>query len=383
MEPSRIADGQYLPPRNSHLGLHSGSPNGRRTDVLQKGVSVIESQDLAKLKIRRIIFHDVPQNLKGGTAKPELADAETQIDPPREQILKDRLTGALSSNAAYPVESVGSAASIVQDEIDKYLAKHHTSAQFIQMSRRLAEHLFTQQSGATSPGLLCVIDLTSDGRAALALLKLERERGAELEWQTLTGGKRAIQMSVLDNLVLTEGTRLFKSALFIRQSKTEIIAKACDSQSLSSSSIDLAQFWLRFLGCMLVEEPRISTQRWFDATVQYLNENVTDPVQKSELYGHLVSELNSNKSMVSPKKFASDFVSIAESDDYLAYLKAKNVGSHQFRKDTADIATKLQRLAFYTSKGVMISAPADQENLVGIEAEQIIVHDHLQRVVKK
>jgi hypothetical protein len=342
---------------------------------------VIESKDLAKIKIRRIIFHDVPHNLRGGTSKPELADAETQIDPRRENILRDRLVTALGSNSAYPIESAGP--SLVQDEIDKYTVKTHTTAQFIQMSRLLAEHLFAQQSGATSSGLLCVIDLTSDGRAGLALLKLERERGAELEWQTLAGGKRVIQMSVLDNLVLTEGTKLFKSAIFVRQGKGVIIAKACDSQSLSSSSIDLAQFWLRFLGCKLVEEPRISTQRWFDATVQYLNENVTDPVEKSSLYGHLLSELNSNKATVSPRKFASDYVSLSESDDYLNFLKSKNVGNGQFRKDTADIATKLSRLAFYTSKGVMISAPADLENLVGIEAEQIVVHDHLQRVVKK
>jgi hypothetical protein len=342
---------------------------------------VIDSKDLAKIKIRRIIFHDVPHNLRGGTSKPELADAETQIDQRRENILKDRLVTALGSNSAYPIETAGP--SLVQEEIDKFTVKTHTPAQFIQMSRLLAEHLFAQQSGATSSGLLCVIDLTSDGRAGLALLKLERERGAELEWQTLAGGKRVIQMSVLDNLVLTEGTKLFKSAIFVRQSKSAIIAKACDSQSLSSSSIDLAQFWLRFLGCKLVEEPRISTQRWFDATVQYLNDNVTDPVEKSSLYGHLISELNSNKATVSPKKFASDYVSLSESDDYLNFLKSKNVGNSQFRKDTADIATKLSRLAFYTSKGVMISAPADLENLVGIEAEQIVVRDHLQRVVKK
>ena len=342
---------------------------------------MIESKDLAKIKIRRIIFHDVPHNVKGGTNKPELADAETQVDQRREQILRDRLVTALGSSSAYPVESAGP--SLVQQEIEKYTTKNHSAAQFIQMSRQLAEHLFAQQSGATSSGLLCVIDLTTDSRAGLALLKLERERGAELEWQTLAGGKRVIQMSVLDNLVLTEGTKLFKSAIFVRQSKTEIIAKACDSQSLSSSSIDLAQFWLRFLGCRLVEEPRISTQRWFDATVQYLNENVTDPMEKSSLYGHLVSELNSNKATVSPKKFASDYVSLSESDDYIKFLKSQNIGNSQFRKDTADIATKLARLAFYTSKGVLISAPADLESLVSIEAEQIVVRDHLQRVVKK
>jgi hypothetical protein len=349
--------------------------------LTNKDVTVIESKDLAKIKIRRIIFHDVPHNLRGGSTKPELADAETQMDQRREQILKDRLVTALGSNAAHLVKSAGP--SVVQDEIEKYTAKTHSAALFIQMSRQLAEHLFAQQSGATSSGLLCVIDLTSDSRAGLALLKLERERGAELEWQTLAGGKRAIQMSVLENLVLTEGTKLFKSAIFIRQSKSEIIAKACDSQSLSSSSIDLAQFWLRFLGCNLVEDPRISTQRWFDATVQYLNENVTDPVGKSSLYGHLVSELNSNKATVSPKKFAIDYVSVSERDNYLEFLKSKNVANNQFRKDTTDISTKLARLAFYTSKGVMISAPAELESLVGIEAEQIVVRDHLQRVVKK
>jgi len=344
---------------------------------------MLDSKDLAKIKIRRIIFHDVPHNLKNGTSKPELADAETNVDAPRERILRERLVRALGSTSAYPVESQGPDLSLVQTEIETYTAKSHTGAQFIQMSRNLAAHLFTQQSGATSSGLLCVIDLTIGSRVGLALLKLERERGAELEWQTLSSGKRVIQMSVLDNLVLTEGTRLFKSAIFVRQSKSVIEAKACDSQSLGGASMDLAQFWLRFLGCKLVEEPRISTQRWFDATVEYLNANVADPITKSELYGHLISELNSNKTTVSPKKFAADYVSVSESDAYLQYLKTQNVAGTQFPKDTADIATKLSRLAFYTSKGVMISAPAAAENLIGIEAEQIVVHDHLEKVVKK
>jgi hypothetical protein len=40
---------------------------------------MIDSRDLAKIKIRRIIFHDVPTDMKGGNNKPDLVDAKTEF----------------------------------------------------------------------------------------------------------------------------------------------------------------------------------------------------------------------------------------------------------------------------------------------------------------
>src|ERR1019366_4366425 len=106
-------------------------------------------------------------------------------------------------------------------------------------------------------------------------------------------GKQTFEMSVLDNLVLTDGTRLFKSALFVRKSQDEddFAALACDTQRPFGSSDELAQFWLRFLGCKVAEEPRVATKKFFEAALDYVNTALTDPVEKATFYDHVVSEL--------------------------------------------------------------------------------------------
>jgi hypothetical protein len=80
-------------------------------------------------------------------------------------------------------------------------------------------------------------------------MKLEREEGAQLEL-TSHKGKKAFDMSVLDNLVLTDGTRLFKSAFFLRIGKADddFRSVVCDSQLHVTASSEMARFWLRFFG---------------------------------------------------------------------------------------------------------------------------------------
>jgi hypothetical protein len=343
---------------------------------------MITSRDLAQLTIRRIIFHDVPSHLRSESSKPTLADTVTQIDQRRSHILKKRLTQVLGSRSAYPVQFLAQTSSPVPAEVTRYTSRAHSLSHFVQISRRMAQFLFDQQGGAMSPGLLCVIDVASAGRSAIAILKLERETGAELQWRRVRG-KQAIEMSVLDNLVLTDGTRLFKSVMFIRTGRDTFRSAACDSQRTIVSSADVARFWLRFLGCGVTEEPRVATQRWFDTTIRFVNEYVTDPVAKNELYEHLVSELNSNKPVVAPRRFVEDYVSEDFRRPYIEFLKQNQVALHQFDKDTSDIASKLKRRSFHTTKGVTVTAPADQQDLIGIEPEQIIVHDQLQSVANK
>lgn len=342
---------------------------------------MITSDDLAKLRVRRIIFHDVPHNRRGGSNKPILADTETEIDPKRREMLKVRLTQVINSSAAYPIEFRPDTGSPVPVAVKDYTAKAHTISQFVQMSQLLANYLFEQQGGAISSGLLCVIDVTSGGNSGLALLKLEREQGAQLALRE-ENGQRMYEMSVLDDLVLTDGTRLFKSALFIRDNG-DFRCAACDSQRKVTTSEDVAQFWMRFLGCQVTQEPRVATQKWFEATVSFVNEHIDDPIAKNDLYEHLISELKSNRSMVSPRKFIENYVPDVYRKEYGAFLSEAKISLHSFQKDISDIDGRLRRRSFYTSRGVSLTVPVDAQELVEIGAENILVHDHLQSVAHK
>lgn len=339
---------------------------------------MITSAELARLSIRRIIFHDVPNRPKKVTESPILADLETKIDAKRADMLLRRMVQVLGSKSAYPVEFEPTSGSRVPDEVRKYTGADTSSQEFVAMSQRLANFLFEQHTGATSGGLLSVIQVDLVGQQGLALLKLEREQGAELIKRE-ENGKRSFDMSVLDNLILTEGTRLFKTGLFIRTGPNDddFKAAACDSQWTVATSGDVARFWLRYLGCRFIEEPRVSTEKWFEATVRFANEQLTDPVAKNDLYEHLYSELKSNRKTISPKKFIEDCMPEKYQGPYETFLEERNVGMQAFPKDTADIKGRLRRRLLHTAKGVSVTVPEEEAQLVEVTKQRIVIHDEL------
>jgi hypothetical protein len=338
--------------------------------------------DIGSIKVRQTIFHDIPKNKKGFSGAPTLADDITALDSRRSSILRERLIRALASRSGFPVEFYAGTSSIVPAEVQKFASGSITTAKLITLSRTLAQHLFDRQTGTVSPGLLCIIDVTVSNLPGLAILKLEREQGAELHWKQAQG-KKTIEMDVLDNLVLTEGTKLFKSALFVMDGSKLEFGVACDGQPSSFTSEDMAQFWMQFLGCTFKRDPRIETQRWFDATIDYANEVVTDPVVRSSIYDHVLSELNSQRNTVSAKRFADDYVSASERKSYLDFVSSKDVSTNQFRKDLTDVAAKIKRITYHTEHGVAVTAPVAQEGLVKVDSKKITINDRLKSVANK
>lgn len=333
--------------------------------------------------VRRVIFHDVPTTLRGAEGvTPTLSDVETEIDSPRKALLKTKLTRVLGSSKAYPVQFKPATLSPVPAEVRKLTPKNTPKA-FIESSQLLAKYLFDQHIGSVSPGLLCVIDVAVGGLGAIVLMKLEREEGAQLELNK-KNGKTTFAMSVLDNLVLTEGTRLFKSAMFLRTGAGDdnFRATACDSQLSVTSSGDVAKFWLKFLGCMFLIDPRVATQQFFDSAVSFINNTVTDPVDKAGIYDALLSDIKSNKAKFSPKQFLEDFVPQEYHEPFKEHLKTQNISMTAFEKDDTDIKTRLRRRLWSTASGAMISVPEEAAEKVEVTPDQIIVNDPVVKVSK-
>ena len=164
---------------------------------------MITKDDLATTVIKHVIFHDVPQRIREGTGKPQLSDVETPLDVNQKAHLKTKLIRVLDSTKAYPIKFLADTVSPVPKHARQLTKSTFKSEQFIDASRQLANYLFEQHTGAISPGLLCVIDAAASGKSSLILMKLERERGAQLE---LSGGPghQTFEMSVLNDLVLTD-----------------------------------------------------------------------------------------------------------------------------------------------------------------------------------
>jgi hypothetical protein len=150
---------------------------------------VITNDDLATTTIRHVIFHDVPEKDHEGAPGPQLSDVETHVDASQKNHLLTKLTRVITSTKAYPIRFQANTQSPVPTQA-RLLSAAGTfnRRRFIDGSRELANYLFEQHTKATSPGLLCVIDAASAGNSAIVLMKLERERGAQL---ALSGGRKA------------------------------------------------------------------------------------------------------------------------------------------------------------------------------------------------
>lgn len=245
----------------------------------------------------------------------------------------------------------------------------------------MANYLFEQHTAATSPGLLCVIDAASASNSCLILMKLERERGAQLE---LSGkpGEKTFAMSVLNDLVLTDGTRLFKTAMFIRTGTgdDDFRGSACDDQYNVLGADDLAKFWMRFLGCSFLQEPRVATQRFFETTLDFISNTITEPTIKSDLYDHLQSQMKSKAMTFAPQTFIQEYVPKGYQQLYREHLQENNVALTAFHKDIEDIQSSLQRRAYRTTRGGMISVPADVADIIEIRPKDILVKDTVAKV---
>ena len=347
-------------------------------------VSLIKSDDLATLHIHRLIFHDVPKRVHGLETAPVLSEIEATLDADRIAHLKRRLVRVLASKSAYDVQFRPETQSPVPALIRDYTkGKQHTD-DFVPLSQKFAQFLFEQQGGSTSSGVLAIMDSTVSGKRGLVVLKLEREEGAQLELSTKKG-KQTFEMSVLDNLVLTEGTRLFKAALFVRTGPgdDDFSSVACDSQRPFGSTDELAQFWLRFLGCKLVEEPRVATKKFFEAALVYVNDAISDPVEKTKVYDHVMSEMSSEKKSFSPRSFIEEYVPKAHRESFESFLKERQVSLKQFPLDTSEIVGRLRRRSYHTSKGAEVRVPEEEADIVRVQEESIVIADTVTRVDHK
>jgi hypothetical protein len=260
-------------------------------------------------------------------------------------------------------------------------ATGYTEAKFVTASQGMAQHLYQVQSGAVSPGLLCVIDIVIGNRHGLILMKLERDEGAELKMKA-ERGRTHFEMSVLDSLVLTGNTRLFKAVAFLRlgAGDDDFEMSACDNQHNPTDTNEMARFWQKYLGCELEEAARVSTSKFFNATMEFVNQHVDDPELQTVIYESLHSELRSARAAFSPRAFLTNHVPEPVRHELNLFLGEKHVSLASFPKGTQDIRGSLRRLTYISEAGVRVVAPEDRGELVTVGEAQIVVNDRLSRL---
>ena len=317
------------------------------------------ARDLGRLEIDKLIVHDVPsRRVNTSGPSPTLSEIESPLTTTVRNYIRDKVVGTLTNNS-FPVVFDSSSGSPVPSLVMDNLGNQ--TKPFVDTSQELANHLFQTQKGSNPPGLLVVAQTRIEGVRSLSLMKLEREAGARVA-ATQYQGKSTFDVEHLRDLMLTDKTRVFKVGLFVQEGNTleSIDGFVSDNQSAQWHKSDVADFFLRgFLGCKLREEPRVTTRNYLDATEEWINDIVTDPVMKTRYEVATLAELQRNVGSINPRIFADQNLDLPDRQSYISHLQERQVPVTEFPKDNAMVEPRLRRISMELECGVVILGKTD------------------------
>ncbi|MGF1467079.1 MAG: nucleoid-associated protein, partial [Sandaracinaceae bacterium] len=308
--------------------------------------------DLSTFRIRTVIIHDLPVARGGEGSEPVLSDAPSPCPDEARTFFENKISESL--------RRVGRSVRFLDEDAPVRRNVGHLldapRAKLLAPSQAMAKHLHEVQSGRNSPGLLCVARGTLEtSQPVVVLMKVEREQGIQIE-MTSEGGKKTFDLRHLHNLMLTDRTRVFKTALFFAHTGPED-GLLSDDQLRGG---DIARFFIhRFLGCALCAEPEVLTERYLAAAEKFIRTNISSGEEKAKSHAALVVDLGSNRKTLDPKAFARDHLEASVRDDFLRLLAEADVPTNRFQKDTSRIDKKLQRSRVRFTYGVYVTKRTD------------------------
>ncbi len=366
--------------RFSAIRVHPTASIRQRTTALPPA--------LGQLTIKRIIIHEVPRHMRSDTTStPTYSEVESPLDNQLRVFFTEKLIETVGSSSAYQVEFDPAATSPVPHLVRTFLAG--SSVDFVAMSKQIAKHLHDAQGGVSPGGLVTVVDCDAAGKKAIGILKLEKEEGVRLS-QTTHQGKLTFDVSYIRDLILTRKTKLFKVGYFAPGEDGDPEGTVCDEQRGYMPRIEIAGFFLTtFLGCRLLEDPRVTTKHFFMAAQDFFNEQLQDPAERTEALTHLLSEITSQRARINVRQFARDYLPASQRQPFVDYLKSVGITSETIRKDISLIESQTKKMALEFESGVAVVGNRDAfaEHVTVTQsrdgAARVVVTDKLKRVKGK
>jgi len=322
--------------------------------------------DTGLLIMNKIVIHDVPKHKKGDTViKPIFSENESEVSDVLKLLFKEKVNSALQRDTAFRICYDSGLKSTVPLFISKIM---QNDDDFIAQSRAITQSLFDIQKGYNSAGIVMIIKGEISKFPICIILKLERDKGAQLKLDAKT---KTFNATEIENLMLTEKSKMYKVALFINQSdfNVQYDGMIFDFQNNINNKKDLNTFFMGdFLDCKPFKDPRVTTKEFYKLTYTYI-ETIEDPVTKAKYLDDLNSYLQMNKPTVSPKEFVEDyFLDTQHKNDYQSFLEQKEFGFESFVKDTSLINKEIKKIIIDFENGIsIIGKKGSFENKVKLE----------------
>jgi hypothetical protein len=341
------------------------------------------------LKVSRVTLHHVFRRAPGGARiDPTVGDTVIRPTGDVKKVLQQRLVAVLASNTKSMTvditkSGVGSAFQICRSAVDG------DDEIFVEMSAVLANKLADAQLTPTpTEGFLFVMCGTSGPLANrfIALMKAEPQDGFSIQ------DGEGISFSLLDNLVLTPASKLYKVGLFIEQdfalsneSNAAGWAAHLYDDNMSQANREKASiyFYEAFLGCALPKDNAYRTKQFYDLTENFINALAEPPETKSDLKTALYTYLKVDASVnVSVDGFADNFFAqdAARMTQYKNHMATSDFPTFAFTKDIQDLAVLLRRRTLKFPSGTRITGLASSIDGLTIQTETVsdssgMVHD--------
>jgi len=330
--------------------------------------------DIAALEIERIIFHEIKKQKLGSHKEPPIfSDIESELDNKSKEIIKSRIILTINSPKAHEIIFSAESESPVPDYVRTLLnkpEKNLSNEDFVTLSKAIAQHLNTIQTGVNPGGFVTIIIGKNKNFHFAALLKIERDEGVRLE-ETERDGKKTFKINNIHDLILTKNTKFFKISLFLSENigTGKYLGMICDNQLAGKK--DYANFFLDdFLGCNLTDDPSMKTQDFFKVATKFIQKFVKDPVVQSKYRLHLLSSLSNEGKTIQPRKFAASSLQLEHRDQFESFLIKEGVGVNDIVRDTSLIDKDIKEMILEFENGVRIIG--NQENFEeNVKTEQL------------
>jgi len=262
---------------------------------------------LNTIVIKNVIVHSIPRHKKNadGEVEPKYSKQESKLSDGLKIFFKDKIIQALDSDKSFKICFDNSSTSPVS-----YISKQllgSSGDDFINHSKSLAKHLFDIQVGSNPEGILVCIFGTINLKNTCFFLKLEMDKGVQL---TLDPKTDSYDIEEVENLMLTQKTRIYKVAMFILREdfSADYDGKTMDYQIDIKQKKNVTTWFIeKFLGCYAYEDPKITTQKFYNLTRAFID-TIEEPIEQAKYIQDLNSYVQKNVLSLSPQEFADDYL---------------------------------------------------------------------------
>lgn len=312
--------------------------------------------DFGTLRIDDVILHRVPKGVRDpdGPDTIDYSEAPIELGVGDRDFLQLRLRETLGGRARPVIEMDDN-----DDDTPEVIRQLVGGAgQLVDQSAELARRLHGRQKWMSSVGLLLVITGQVDSESCLIIAKMEHEEGMRVQDALTADGKRTYKAEYLKDLILGQGTKVFKVGVFKAsgaRSGKKLTGEVVDVQQGGGH---VAAYFVEFLGCQFVQRPEVLTENFFNASQSFINRTAKgDPEAGAAYEIALLSEMQAATATINAEQFAHHHLREEHRDDFMAHLTKEGVVLRGFNKDVSLVTGQIKRVKIQTERGATVLVP--------------------------